>query len=111
MATQTAKSKLPDVQAFKQRKSIPNSQPLESQTDHQRDSPITGQAPYTTSRELSRGLGLRAIAPNKPAPRRLRGPSAAVVPAVLTTSSGPMWILPWHSMEPRADCRQGGGQP
>ena len=35
MAIQTAKSKLPDVQAPQPRRTIPNSQPLESQTDHQ----------------------------------------------------------------------------
>jgi hypothetical protein len=44
MATQTAKSKLPDVQAPQPRRTIPNSQPLESQTDHQRDRPIIDQA-------------------------------------------------------------------
>jgi IS30 family transposase len=44
MATQTAKSKLPDVQAPQLRRTIPNSQPLESQTDHQRDRPIIDQA-------------------------------------------------------------------
>jgi hypothetical protein len=35
MAALTAKSKLPDVQAPQPRRTIPNSQPLESQTDHQ----------------------------------------------------------------------------
>jgi hypothetical protein len=44
-ATQTAKSKLPDVQAPQPRRTIPNLQPLESQADHQRDRPITGQEP------------------------------------------------------------------
>ena len=45
MATQTAKSKLPNLQAPQPRRTIPNSQPLESQTDHQRDRPISGQEP------------------------------------------------------------------
>lgn len=36
---------MPDVQAPQPRRTIPNSQPLESQSDHQRDRPITGQTP------------------------------------------------------------------
>lgn len=42
MAALTAKSMLLNVNAPQPRRTIPNLQPLESQTNHQRDRPIAG---------------------------------------------------------------------
>ena len=112
MVTQTAKSKLQDVQAPQPRRTMPKSQPLESQTDHQRDCPIAGQEPQAPSASNSVvAVASVGIAPSKPAPRLLNEPSAAAMPAVWTQGLGRCGVLPWDSMEPRADCRHGGGQP
>lgn len=55
----TSKSKLPDAQVPQPWRAIPNSQPLKSEPDHQRDCSLAGPAPSIISRELSRGRGRR----------------------------------------------------